>query len=368
MQNFKLIKYNTAELKSFVENEKFNSLNIFPITKFRANSYYYNPRKSLDKAVIYMLKDNEKIVAYRTLLADTLLLNESNEQEFVWLCGSFVLPEYRRQGLTSLLLKEICKDYNDKILYANYGEIAHKVFTKTNNFELLKETDKTKYYIRFDLHNLLTKKYKFFKKIKELIKFTDKILNFFNDFKLLFIDYKTDTELEYITEIDTETSNFINKHNQKELFKRTSTELNWIRKYPWVVEAPINDTNKQKYNFSSVKQIFKNYYIKVKKNNEIIAFLHLKNVNNLLSTPYLYFDKENTEELAFVIFKFIKKLKIKSFTTNNNLLNKFFETKRYFFILKRKTKYNYYGHKKFKTKIQNSNYFMQDGDGDIVFT
>ncbi len=366
MRNFKLTKYNLDELKSFVENENYNRLNILPITKFRAYSYFHNPRKLLDKAVIYMLKDNDKIIAYRTLLTDSLQINKTEKQEFAWLSGSFVLPEYRRQGLTTLLLKEICKDYNDKILYANYGEISHKVYTKTNDFELLETTNKIKYYIRFELHNLLLKKYKSLKKIKSLIKFADRILNFFNDFKLSFLNCKTNTELEYLTKIDTETANFISKHNQKDRFKRTATELNWIRKYPWVVEAPINDINKQKYNFSSIKQIFKNYYIKVKVNNKIIAFMYLKNTNNCLSTPYLYFDEEHTEKLASIILNFIKQLKINNFTTNNDLLNKFFEEKKSFFILKRKKTYNYYVHK--KNKIKNSNYFMQDGDGDIVFT
>ena len=174
-------------------------------------------------------------------------------------------------------------------------------------------------------------------------------------------------KLEYLTQIDEQTKEFIELNRRNEFTKRRALELNWILKYPWCLEAPLDEIAHAKYYFSLVSKQFFNLCIKVfDEKNEMIGCMILLIYDKTLSVPYVYYKPDKGKLMQTVICGHLAVLDIDIFQTYNYELIQYFKEIKFPYSYEEEISRRTLISKKFEgIKIDND--FLQDGDGDCAF-
>src|SRR5690606_19980539 len=183
--------------------------------------------------------------------------------------GVWVHEDFRRKGWATKLLNEVYSDYNGKILSTNLGANSLKLMEGNDNFVLLKDLIGKRFYYRFSLAKILPAKYNFFRRTEVLWKLMDGMRNFILNLK----PQKKSIQNHFENaELNDELNEFISQHNSDSLLERNTEELNWILKYPWVVQSEKIEPWDKKYHFTSTsKQFYKKLKL-IRENQQIKGF------------------------------------------------------------------------------------------------
>ena len=362
---------NAAELEKFIHSDDFKNSEVIPISKHRAISHIKNPRLKYSDKIMFLAYSDKILVGYLGVIPEKIY-NSREEINVGWLSCIWVDIKVRGKGIAQNLLQHALTCWEGKILATEYTTSAKALYDKSNAFVELTTLEGCRGYLRFNFHEILIGKSSFFRKIIPLLKLIDNSINVFNEIRLFFWRKKIHIDLnkvEYINEIDSETSTFISLKQKEELTRRNSDELNWIIKYPWILNAPDEDAFSRKYHFSSLDKSFENISLKVfDNNNQIIGFLMLVFRNNNLKIPYCYFEEKNSVEVLNVLFYHILKKKVNMVTVYNPSIVNYFKTRRTPFFHLRKMKRGYIITKTIFGSWGTSKIQTQDGDGDCAFT
>ncbi len=365
-------KVNLKALESYIRSDEYKAFKNQPISRFRALSYMHNPRSANDDIVLYLAYKDNRLVGYRTILADKIGQKENNTK-VGWLSGNWVDPAYRRQGVASRLLEEAFRDWEGKLLFTNYAPESKAVYDKSDKFICYKQYKGLRLYYRASIYNLLKERSAFVRKLKYLSGIIDFILNLFQQFRLhrhyqKHISYIP--AFEYVHKPDTEVSKLISQIQGNEIEKRGNVEFNWILEYPWVGTAPVPDQYSGKYHFSNFAKQFENICLKIFHRDELCGFLHLVRKDDCLSVPYFYIIPEvDVRGIAQIIDLMAIKLKVSILTVYHPELVKALRRLNPPVLAKKEMVRNYMVSKKLKEILPDENHIQfQDGDGDVVFT
>jgi hypothetical protein len=181
-------------------------------------------------------------------------------------------------------------------------------------------------------------------------------------------EHKTlkNVNLEYLTQIDRQTKEFIESYRQNEFTKRGASELNWILKYPWCLKAPLDEITRAKYYFSLVSKQFFNLCIKVLDGNTMIGCMILLIRDKTLSVPYIYYKPEKGRLMQTVICFHLALLDVETFKTYNRELIHYFKEIKFPYSHEQEISRQTHISTKFEG-IKITNDFFQDGDGDCAF-
>jgi predicted N-acetyltransferase YhbS len=364
---------NAAQIEEFIHSEDFKNSEVIPISTHRAISHIHNPRLKPDDKIMFLAYMDTKLVGYLGVLSDRIFVNDE-EIHAGWLSSIWVDTKVRGKGIALNLLQTALNSWEGKILATEYTLSAKALYDKSNAFVELLELEGQRGYLRFNFHEILANKYSLFNKISPLLNLTDIALNAFNEIRLFFwkrrirIDFN---RIQYLNQIDIETSDFVSLKQKKELTRRGIEELNWIIKYPWILNTSNGDSSSHKYHFSSFDESFENITLKMtNKDGNIIAFLMFVFRSKHLKIPYCYFEEEKIEEVINIIFYHMLEKKIKMVTVFNPDLITYFKTRKTPFFHLRKMKRGYIITKKIfesfnasKTQVH-----IHNGDGDCAFT
>lgn len=368
----KIKKYTINELREELHNESLWNKNLIPVTKQRVLSYIHNPNADGDEHalfVAYSNKDKDRIVGYIGVLPDRIRL-DNVEHKIAWATSWWVDPSHRNIGTGGFLLLTVLNHYN--LATSGATDSAEKVYEACKKLSTSRSVAGMEIIVRCCSHHLLLKKYPALKIIGPLLKIVDGIVNMFIDLRL-FLWKRTHLpnkahSIEFISEIDDETEDFIREKRRNSLSTRGAKELNWILKYPWILSAPVADKTASKYFFSSVSNRF--FYLNMKVydvNGHMTGFIMFKVRNNILSIPYLYFDESALTSILYLIGFIILDLKIDILHTYNSDIINNFSRINFPCIYRNKRVKRYHLSNKFKDTDFNK-CFIQDGDGDCVFT
>ena len=364
-------KYTISELIEFVSSEEYKKLKNIPISKHRALSYSKNPRISNNDTVMFLAYDGDELVGYRTILSDYFYQN-NKKLKIGWLSGNWVKPDRRRTGISTKLFKTVYDEWNGKLAYTNYAPASKAVYDKTSTFIKFKSNKGIRAYNKSCFAELLPPKSKFFIKTKTFLQLIDFILNLFCNIRIIILNSLLSIKnihFEYVNIIDDEITNFIKDKSEKEICRRSQNELNWIIKYPWIIEQTVKDDDNKRYHFSSTSKQFNNYNIKIyDKNKKLTSYLMLTVRDNRLSVPYCYYDK-NINDVIKIIYKLMLKMHLSILTVYNNDIVNYIENHSTTFLFKKKIFRNYFITKKLSRDLsENKSINFQDGDGDCAFT
>ena len=353
--NIDIKKISIKELSEFIDSDFFKNLNTKPVSPDRALSYINNPRSVPNDPVVYMLLLNKELVCFRTVIPDFIYKNDEKEK-IAWLSGSFTKINYRRKGYSKLLLDEIIKDYNQKIIYTNYAPESHLLYSNSGKFKIVTERKGRRFYGKININDFIKKKSFFMMLIKP---FSNLLISIFARFKRA--TYHTDRSIKIEEHKKQLPKNFIkNIQNRQSLFNREQKDFEWIFNFPWLT------TNKEYFNydypFSFYTNDFKYHFLHVSKQNDNAWLILMERESSIKLS---YYSCTNIKLAAKAILDLCYTTKAKTLTILDRELSQE--------IIAHKMPFIY--HKPFHMGIYASfpienpgQYQFQDGDGDYIFT
>ena len=355
--------FTIEELQDYITSDQYLHSDIVPVTPERVRSYLNNPRAGKQMPVLFTLTENERLVAYRTLLPD-YFSDGTNKVPFAWLSGNFTAPSHRRRGLSTLLFKAAGEAWNGKLMYTNYAPAAKAVFDRSEAFTEFAVRPGKRYYMRSSLATLCRER----AGSVRLLKFTDQFVNglhdLFSSSNLFPLPPGTSAE-----EIDTPGEPFkklIAQYNGGSLFGRGAAEFEWIRSFPWVTE----DASREipgKYQFTREVSRFRNTWYRID-SDKGTAFLWITIVNEKLSVPYFFCsDRLHVVAARQLVLNAMLSHRCAWITIRHPELGPVLGTRKNPFIHSRKMPQRYFVHRSLEAAIPHDR-VIHDGDGDCVFT
>ena len=359
--------FNRAQLEEFVNSQEYAGLDFLPISRHRAMSQVRNPRVLDHHILLFMAYENDVPVAYLGALPDRIFLTGDNSTECAWMSCIWVHEQYRGKQLAQKLVESCYKAWDKHLLGTEFAESSGRLFDKMGIFDDLQTKEGVKLYIRSDLYNILPPRKPVFKHIRGFLKVFDWLTNLLLDLRFLFIK-KDFQNFKHMSSIDGEVRDFIMRHQENELFRRSPGDLQWIIDNPWVMAGKEDDMSR-KYHFSSVDASFDFLpYTLYDADHNIVAFLIFTKRNGVLKLPYCYMAESAAGLVRRCIEHFAIRWRINSFICFHPSLVPMFRGKRNIALLTRPFRRRYIISRVLKDKIHTPRTFVQDGDADTAFT
>lgn len=359
------IAFTKNTLAEFVKSDFYNNLTNIPISKQRAISQINNPRADDTDVLLIAQFDGNKTVGYLGILPDYIYSNGTKEK-FGWLTCFWVDEAYKSQGVAANIFRRVIRAWEQKIFITNFVPWLEPIYQKTKIFQPTQFKTGFRGYFRFNLAEILPPKKNFFQNIKGILNITDKGLNLVSDVRLSFFQCKDvkNLKFEYHSNSNDVATKILEISEEDNCILRGKEELDWILKYPWLIEGATTDYNSNRYYFSLLSKRFFYQLISFSTaKNERTDFLLLKIRDNEISIPYIFSDKSALDTIALFIIYTMKELKINMVTTYDSDLALALKRHRKYFIFTKKIKKPYLISK----KIVLDKLSFQDGDGDCVF-
>lgn len=359
---------NASHLRNFIDSAAYQNMPNLPISPIRAISHAQNPRAEPNDLLLFIAEEDGEMLGYFGMLPDTIYLNDMPEK-VGWMSCLWIDPKTRGRGVAKALIETAYKAYDGRMMVTEFTPEAGTLYQKLAIFQDLTTLKGLRIYDLAKWDNILLSKRPKLKSLTPLIStlsfFTKPIFQLgkttFTTDKLIFIPLK---------EIDTETNEFIAKHNQNTLFRRGEKELNWLNNYPWIAEMSEKDEIAKRYHFSSQSAIFRQTWIQVreKQSKTIVACFMLSIREGMLKTPYFYLGNvAYTNTIAEYILAYMYQNKANTLLTFQPALVQYFQQNKAINRYTRPAFRHYLLSKKF-TLSQNPLPQIQDGDGDCAFT
>lgn len=358
--------YTISTLQDYIHSTEYKSLPIVPISKTRAISYSHNPRTQENDIVLFIAKRENEIVGFRTVLPD----HTKTGERFVWMSGNWIREDMRRKGISTILLQEVDKAWNSRMMYTNYAPTSKALYDKSNLFDTYISLQGCRFYFKFGLHSILPVKQRFFAQIKSLLLLFDKTANACLHIKSLLKRNRQITSNSYqrITHLTDEIIEFIKNEDKGNFINRDSDYYKWTDYFPWIYKQ--TNIELQKYPFSSGFKNCEIIKVVAKKNGNISGYFQLHIRDNIATLPFFYSLHSEKFDLCTKVMDECQKYNILHLTTFNqnflSLLNNKTKPRNYIFTI---TQFrNYFATKSIIAQLPDVDIMnIQDGDGDPAF-
>ena len=358
-------KYTAKRLEEFITSERFRTMPAIPVSPLRALSWLKNPRMEEGDILMYLLFDGEDLAAYRCILPDC-----HADIRFGWLSGNWVDPGRRRQGLASQLFEEACRDWGHQLMYTNYAPESKAVYDKTGRFELYRELEGARYYLRAISARLLGRRNARYRMALPLFYLADGLINAWQDFRIMAVRKKIKPDFlhaEPVPSVDQASHDLMAVHERLGFGLRDREAFDWITSYPWVEEGRKQDG---RYFFTWMVPRYQNTCMKIwDKEGNLGGFLMLTMVGEKMTLPYACINEGASQAAARILDHYLVAEKISYVTTYNPELINLMENSRTPILGKRRMYQRFYAtHELARQLPDGDKIIFQDGDGDVVFT
>ena len=358
-----ILKIRLSELENFSQSEVFKSWETVPVSSLRIQSYLHNPDANPDDVVLYVALNENKLVAFRTIFAGSVLTITGKER-FGWCSGNWVHPDFRRKGFSEMLLNEALADWNGKLMFTNYAPNSEKLYLKTGKFKAIHQFQGFRGYLFVKTLKLVSQaKKSVFSKI--FFGGVDFGISALATFRTWFFrpGINPNVSLFELEFPDKECFNLLEKRKSNSIFQRGVEEFQWIFNYPWITAQKNADA--EKYPFSSFSESFRYYTIKIFNKNSFAGFFIFSVRDGHLKTLCFLAKSGFEESIADFLKQFCVKQKIEVITVYNYEISRYLFARKFPFL--RAKKYGQKIYSSFNFDIAQHQQF-QDGDGDVIFT
>ena len=355
--------YTLEELESHIHLLLSDKSQTAPLSPLRLSSYLTNPRAEPKDHVLFELWNEDKLVAYRTLLPDIFFDQNHMPHRFAWLSGNWVDPAFRRQGFSTKLLQQAEARWEGRLMYTNFAPSSKAVYDRTGQFPLLTQRDGKRFYLRAANEELLGERLG----SKDLLRVSDQVINRFREGKLQKFQPVDNSrcKVESITHMDKQIDQLLSRFKDRSLFNRDTEDFRWILEQPWVTSK---QTDTIKYHFSYTSSRFQNLLLKFFLPDQSMGFLWLVVHNQTMSAPYVFVESEK-------IFPFMARELLHAMiihgcthtTIRHKQLAEQMMVHKSQFLSVRNMPQKIFVHKLMADRVP-PRLDIQDGDGDVVFT
>ena len=291
-----------ADLKTALLSEDFWQTKILPVTRHRAQSFVQNPRADMDDIVLLVAYQDNQVVGYLGILPDKIFVHDA-VHKLGWLTGWWVDPSYATTGVGTVLLFKALNAYQQQIGVSGSSRDARKVLDATQKFRSLKDLKGLEIRLRCKVTEAILRKRPSLNPLRLFLRLIDTTIDEIGNLRSLSWQRRNPIlprmAFEYISFIDEETGQFIQKHSRQDLTRKTAVDLNWIMSYPWILSTPQKDSAARRYYFSSRADRF--FYLGVKvfeHHNGMIGFCLLKVRDDRMSVVFSYFHRRQALSIA----------------------------------------------------------------------
>ncbi len=359
--NIEVKKIQLRDLEDFVNSKTFHELEDIPISPLRAKSYLANPHALQNDVVLYLGFFENKLVAFRSLLPD--IINSKHQQiRFAWCSGSWVHPNFRRKGFSKILLRKAYEDWDKKLMFTNYAPSSEKLYLQTGWFKSIHRYKGVRAYLFPKTIKLVAKANS--NVISKLIfSSIDWIISIYSSIRLWSFNDNPISSLSFKTLNFPDKQCYQSINTTHTVFSRGENELKWIFENPWITPEKL-EINK-KYPFSSISNLFYYKTIKVYSENNFVGFFLFSVRDRHLKTLYWHLPNGYEKELAQYLKLFCKENKIEMATIYKKELAEVLFKRKFPFLHAKKYGQNIYSTFEIPKR---SGLYLQDGDGDVIFT
>jgi hypothetical protein len=354
-----------GKLHALVEDASFAQLKDIPITPLRAFSQQLNPNATADDpALIIVYDEAEQVLAYFGCLPERLQKNFT--EKCCWSSCWWVHPT-RGQAAAMPVFYKALQVWNATMLFDALPERSEAVLQKMGYFSFRK-IGGLHAFLRFKWHKIIPTKIPQLAPLKNVLIVLDSLLNMLVQVRLSFWkrNHKTAAGLQTsrIATIDAETEQLIQSLSQNEFLQRKRETFHWIIQNPWLSN---NKAFTKRYYFSSYAEHFENVLLKIQLDNKIIAFLWLTLRDGTAKLPYCYVSPGREDLVAGVLIQQLIAHPVDTFICfQQNLLPALAKSKAPFLHQKKLSKT--FGWTKVLDSYFAADFYVQDGDGDSVFS
>jgi hypothetical protein len=302
-----LKKIYKKDVPDLLNNTVFWEHEFLAISKHRLYAHFKNPNSNDDEVVLLLAYLNKELVGYMGVFIDKITL-DGTVSKIGWLSTWWVHPKTKGTGIGRQILDEMYIINNGLIGISQFTTSAKRVYDKSGYFIDLKKNIGLKAVLRSNLIFIIPSLFPSLKKLKSLFIISDNLLNIFVNLKLNIQKQGLKNKLknisiEYLTILDNETRDLINKFNKNHISIKNDAFFEWLKAYHWVQESPLLYlTDKNKYEFSIYDYSFNIYLMKIIENNNCIGFVVIQKRNNVSKLLFSYYDETKyVSEIANVI-------------------------------------------------------------------
>ncbi len=365
----KILIYTLEELPDLVEATWFKTSAVLPISRHRALSHFHNPRAKKEDQVLWLLFEEEQLVAYRLVLPDVIYLQDEPIR-IAWVSCIYVHSDWRGKGYAQTLTRLAAEAWKGQLMGTEFAPSAHTMHQKGGVFSDFSTSEGIRLYFKLQLSKLLPQRVSFFRFFRLGLILLDGIINSFQWARLKLYSFKLPSSLSYkkLDRINDTTWNFIVPFQKNEFTRRSQKELNWLLQYPWIIETKHPSDEAQRYHFSAEARQFKQKVISIDWKNQLIGVLIISIRDGHLKIPYAYFHKSNTAQIAQVIKDILIKNKIYQLTIYHTHLVDYLKQHSFPAIVKKIISRPFMYARGLSDELKDQDWYFQDGVGDAGFT
>lgn len=358
--------YNRQSLSDFINSDQFGTLMNIPISRQRAISQINNPRADDSDVLLVVQFDKDRMIGYLGVLPD-YVFNGIERLKAGWLSCFWVDGSYRTKSVAAGLFLQVMESWDQRIMITNFVPALSPLYVKTGLFNsgLIKKGCRA--YMRSNLADILPPKAAWLKRLKPAFRNLDILFNFIADIRFFFSSAYTDSTIHwnYLNNANDPSEALIDKFIENTWNRRGWDELEWILKYPWIIESPVPDYDSKRYYFSSVSARFSYRIIRISDNKgTTAAWVMICIRDNAMTVPYVFSDNAYFESIARILIDIMIDLKISMITAFHEQLAEAIRKFNMPFLFKKTISKPYLISKKLDF-INDLNF--QDGDGDCAF-
>jgi hypothetical protein len=357
--------YTIADLRQRLESGTWFEGDPIPLTRQRAWSQVNNPRAEDADVALLIASESEKVIAHLGIVPDFVFVG-GQKLKIGWLTAWWANPDRKYSGTGMMLMMRAMGFYKAGVGASGFSNDAKAVYGATKRFKTVQELRGLTAFARFDLANLLPKRLPILTKARWLLVAADTMANWLVLMRQWLWrrsnSVPSDVEIEYVPALDAEAGAFLEQHSQNQLSRRGSQEVNWIAAYSWMTIAPL--VPPPAFRFDTTARNHLNLLLKVRRNQRLVAVLHLSMIDDHLILPTCCHDQE-ADLVARVIGNHLAVMRLKRLTTFRRDLLECFEKSGFPWVARRD---------RVRPWILSgpageiSGVGVQDGDGDCAFT
>lgn len=337
---------------------------LVPVSPLRLRSYMENPRARKSDTVLFEMRENGEVIAYRTLLPDIFYDHKGEPQRFAWLSGNWVRPDKRRQGNSTRLLEMAEDRWQGRLMYTNYAPESKEVYDRTGRFERIALREGSRFYLRSSFDELLNKRVG----NTRLFGMADRFINQLREKRIQSYEIASDRSCG-VSEIDgflSQLSELVKRLQQDALFRRDREIFKWALEFPWVTEQACGPLH---YHFSYQANRFENILLQFSSPaGKIMGVMWMILHDSLLTVPYFFAGSEEVEAcMADQIVRTMIEKDCTYTTIRNQKLLKHLQKHRKLFLGIRQMPQLVFAHQSLMD-LMPGDPVIHDGDGDVMFT
>lgn len=337
--------YTVAQLKDWLlHNQVADGLSEQIIAPSRAWAIVHNPYVKDDDPVVAAIFEDGEVAAFVATFPDII-----GDKRYWWFTSLWCNPKHQGKGFGLITIGSLAEVQGEEFCLDRWG--AHETLEIFKHFGA--NVSYTPRYIFGNKINRQTTK----GKLVHFIRTAQKCLHRLIEAPVKHENYT----LRYVSYVDDETCEFIERHRSQDLFLRTQPMLNWIVQFSFTQSCPLVEQTAATTAFAPAKAISNQIYaVQVWDKERLVGFYIIKHTEDDLHVLYLYYDAEAANKVFASIRDHVKRMRVEQLITDDETLANYIRRNVYF--PKKRVEQVHFAYSA-SLKVR-SNITLQYGDGD----